>query len=182
MTKVLLISQIPPPFHGQSIMQHQLVLAEWNWCKKKHIKMDFSESIKSVGKFSLYKIWKVIIIDIKIVLEFIKGPIDIIYYPPASPIKVPFYRDMFILPFVKLFSKKTIFHFHSGGFNLLEGKLNIAEKIIAKKIYSNADVAISILTSLEKELNWINPKRIIIETFLGASFRGTQRYSEISTN
>lgn len=161
MYKVLLISQIPPPYHGQSIMQKYLSDAKWDWCNKKHIRLDFSENINEVGKFRIKKIYSLIKIVFKILLERINGRIDIVYYPPASPNKIAFYRDMFLLPFIRISSKEVIFHFHSGGFNLLPKKLNLLELIIAKIIYNKPTLAITLLLSLSKEVEWINPKRII---------------------
>jgi len=159
--KVLLLAQTPPPFHGQSIMQKYLVDDEWNWCKKEIIRLDFSENISIVGKFNISKLPKLINVILSLIKQRLINRIDIIYYPPSSPNKIPFYRDILLVPFIRIASKKVIFHFHSGGFNKLLDKLNSFEKKLAGLIYSNVDLAIVLLPSLKNEVEWIKPKKIL---------------------
>ena len=159
--KILILAQTPPPFHGQSIMQQYLVEAKWPWCQKIHIRMDFSEKIDAVTRFNFSKVLKLFRIIILLFKERLKGPIDIIYYPPSGPHRVSFYRDLILVPFIKLFSIKVVFHFHSGGFNQIPEKFNFIEIALAKIVYYKPELAIALLPSLEDEVQWIAPKKII---------------------
>lgn len=158
--KILILGQTPPPFHGQAIMQKYLVDANWNWCEKKHIKLDYSGSSQEVGKFTLSKIIKLLTIILRVWLEYSKKKIDILYYPPAGPNKIPFYRDIVTLFFIRWCTDKIIFHFHSGGFDLLYNKLSLFEKFLARKIYKKPNAAIVLLDSFQNEIKWIKPLKI----------------------
>jgi len=160
--KILILAQTPPPYHGQSVMQRYLVDAKWNWCSKKFIRLNYSNRPENVGQFSFIKIVKLFIIVLKLWVERLKGKIDILFYPPTSPNRVPFYRDVFTLILTRWCAKKTVFHFHAGGFDVLFNKLNGFEKPIAKKTYRKPDAAIVLSEELQDEIEWINPKRIYI--------------------
>lgn len=158
---ILILAQTPPPFHGQSIMQNYLVNSSMPHFLKTHIRLELSEEIKDVGNKSLIKILKLISLILRLIIIRINKVFDIVYYPPAGPNKIPFYRDVLLLPFVKVLGKKKVFHFHAGGFNKLLEKLNPIEKIIAKRIYAHCDLAVVLLPSLVSEVEWIKPLRII---------------------
>lgn len=160
--KIVFLLQTPPPFHGQSIMQKYLVDYDLNWCIKKHIKMNFSGEISHIGKFQFIKIIRAFKIIFIVFKERLMGKIDLIYYPPSSPQKIPFYRDILILMFIRLFTKKIIFHFHAGGFDILYNSLNHIEKFIAKLVYHKPEASIVLSKMQEKEIKWINSKKTYI--------------------
>ena len=160
--KILILVQIPPPSHGQSIMQKYLVDVKWNWCDKKFIQLNFSKSIEEVGKFNIKKIFNLIKTIYKLLKERLKGKIDIIFYPPSGSNKIPFYRDILILFFIRWCTKKTIFQFHAGGFDILYNKLNSIEKLLALITYKNSNASIILSPNLSYEIDWIKPKRIYI--------------------
>ena len=54
--KIVFLGQTPPPFHGQAIVNHMLVIAQFDRIKLYHIRMAFSDTIESVGKVQLRKI------------------------------------------------------------------------------------------------------------------------------
>ena len=122
--KILILAQIPPPFHGQAIMQKYLVDAKWEWCEKIHIPLNYSNSISEIGIFRIKKIFRLFSIISKVWNERLRGKIDLIYYPPAGPHRIPIYRDIITLFFIRKCSKKIIFHFHAGGLNEFFQKLS----------------------------------------------------------
>ncbi len=160
--KILILAQIPPPFHGQSIIQQYLVNAKWNWCEKNFIRLDFSKSIEEIGKFNFIKIFRLSNIIFKVWRIQLKGRMDIIFYPPTGPHKIPFSRDIITLCFIRWCSKKIIFQFHAGGFDILYHKLNLIEKYLAIKAYKNPDAAIILEPNLESEISWIKPKKVYV--------------------
>ena len=95
--KILILAQTPPPYHGQAVMQKYLVDAKWDWCEKKHIRLTYSSKINEVGKFKLSKIFELVRIVLEVWSERLKGKIDLIYYSPSGPNRIPFYRDVVTL-------------------------------------------------------------------------------------
>lgn len=160
--RILVIAQTPPPFHGQSVMQQYLVDSTWGWCKKDFIRLDVSDDISSVGTFKIKKIIKLFNIYIRVIKYRLKGKIDLVYYPPASPNRVPFYRDLMILPLVRVLSKKIVFHFHAGGFDKLYGKLNFVERKLASCIYKRPNASIVLLQFLQKDIEWIKSEKVFV--------------------
>ncbi len=160
--KILILAQTPPPFHGQSIMQQYLVHAKWKWCEKKFIRLDFSKSIEEVGNFNLKKVIKLFNIILKVWRIRLNGRLDILFYPPSGPHKIPFYRDILLLLFIRWCTKKIIFQFHAGGFDILYNKLNLIEKFWALKAYNNPDAIMILSSDLKSEVDWIKPKTSFI--------------------
>lgn len=159
--RILILAQIPPPYHGQAVMQKFLVDAKWTWCQKSFLRMEFSDSIERIGKLSTGKILSLVKFILKLLFKLIFNNYDLVYYPPCGPQRIPFYRDVIIIFCLKLFVPKIVFHHHAGGFHLLQSILSENERVIAKYIYKNIDTCITLLPTLENESAWIKPKRII---------------------
>ncbi|MFN0158301.1 MAG: glycosyltransferase family 4 protein [Bacteroidota bacterium] len=160
MKNILLLAQTPPPFHGQAVMQAYLVNATWDWCEKRHIRLAYSESIDDVGRFSLLKVLRLFRVVLDVWRQRLNGPIDVLYYPPAGPQRVPFYRDILTLLLVRWCAKRLVLHFHAGAFDQLQQMISPLLRRIAVYVYGRADTAIVLLPSLQNEVQWIVPKRI----------------------
>ncbi len=158
--KILILSQTPPPYHGQAIMQKYLVDAKWDWCEKKHVRLNYSEKISDVGKFGFSKVITLLTVILKVLKERLKGKIDLIYYPPAGPNRIPFYRDIITLLFIRRTTNKIVFHFHAGGINKLIEKLNPVEKIFASLSLGKPDASIVLLESLKDEIKWFQSRSV----------------------
>ncbi len=160
--KVVILAQVPPPYHGQAVMQSHLVSSSWSWCVKKHIPLDFSDTIDEVGKFKVSKLFRLIRIVAAVLLERFRGPIDVLFYPPCGPHRIPFWRDVFILLIARMTARKTIFQFHAGGFDLLPSILSGFERWLGSSVYGHPDAAIVLLPGLAKETDWVRPKRVVV--------------------
>lgn len=160
--KIVLLAQTPPPYHGQSVMQEYLVRAEWDWCRKVHIRLDFSRSLDEVGRCSPGKLWRLLLIIVAVWRERLKGPIDVLFYPPASPKRTPVYRDIVLLLSTRFLAKRLVLHFHAGAFDAISTGLTRFERAVATRAYRNPDAAIVLLPALVSEIRWIHPKTVHI--------------------
>ncbi len=160
--KILILAQVPPPHHGQAVMQSHLVSASWSWCAKKHIPLNFSSAIEDVGKFKLSKLFTLLRVVVAVLLERAKGPIDLLFFPPSGPHRIPFWRDVIILLLTRKAARKILFQFHAGGFDQLPSLLSGVERWLASRAYGHADTAIVLLPGLAREVAWISPKRVVI--------------------
>lgn len=157
--KILVLAQIPPPYHGQSIMQKYLVDVDWEWCNKDFEQMRFSNDIPSIGIFKTNKIIELIRL-IRKVNKKSTPKFDLIYYPPGGPNRTPIYRDLVLIYFLRKKSKKILFHFHAGGINQIFEKVTKIEATLIKKVFKNPDGAIVLSDYLKKEIEWCNPMHI----------------------
>ena len=130
--------------------------------REKAYKVNYSDKISEVGKFKISKIFSLFKIVFAVLNERRKGKIDLLYYPPAGPNRIPFYRDIVTLLLIRWTAKKIIFHFHAGGVNELLEKLSPIENMLAKMSLQKPDASIVLLDSLIKEISWFKSKCVYV--------------------
>ena len=157
--EILILAQIPPPYHGQSMMQKYLVDADWDWCNKDFERMSFSNDIPSIGIFKPNKIVELYRL-IKKINKKSTQKFDLIYYPPAGPNRIPIFRDIILIYFLRKKTKKILFHFHAGGINKIFERITAFESSLIKKVFKKPDAAIVLSEFLKKEIEWCSPKNI----------------------
>lgn len=145
--KILVVGQTPPPFGGQAVMIENILLGKYEKIELYHVRMAFSKEMNEVGKFNLFKIFHLFEIVYKILYIHFKKGVDVLYFPPTGPNRMPFYRDAFILILVRPFFKKTCLHFHASGISELYPSLDFISRFIFRKSYYYADVGIKLSVS-----------------------------------
>jgi hypothetical protein len=120
---IIAVAQTPPPFHGQAVMNQYLLEGEYSEIQFHHVRMAFSSDIQEVGSFKWKKIFHLVAVFFGIVAARFRTGSQILYYPPASPNRVPFLRDCVLLIGTRWLFKKTIFHFHANGLSELYERL-----------------------------------------------------------
>lgn len=142
MLKVLVVGQTPPPYGGQAVMIEQLLKAQLPAVRLYHIRMAFSDDMDAIGRFQLKKITRLFLVVSGIWAARIRHRPAVLYYPPAGPNRVPFYRDAVILILTRWMFKKTVFHFHASGLSTLYPQLNRFEKFFFRAAYHRPAAAI----------------------------------------
>ena len=162
MVKVLVVGQTPPPFGGQAIMVQNLLERKLQNIKLYHVRMAFSSEMDEIGRFRISKILHLIGVIIHIIwMRFFYG-IQILYYPPAGPNKIPMYRDFAILILTRVFFSRTIFHFHAGGISKLIQTVSPIERWLAKLAYFYADCSIRTSTLNPEDGKKLKAKKDIV--------------------
>lgn len=119
-SKLLLILHYSPPIHGASkvgdtIINSKIIDSSFN---VKSLKIQASDSIESIGKFSFVKIWSTIQLFFQVFHQLIMFRPKKIYFT-VSPYGFAFYRDLIIISLIKLYQvfKKVdiFFHYHARG-------------------------------------------------------------------
>lgn len=146
MIKVLVVGQTPPPFGGQAIMIQKLLEGQFKYVKLYQVRMAFSSDMDEIGRFRFGKIFHLLAVIIRIIWMRFRHSIDVLYYPPAGPNKVPMYRDFAILILTRWLFSRTVFHFHAGGISELIATLSLPERWLARLAYYHADCAIRLST------------------------------------
>ena len=142
MIKILVVGQTPPPFHGQAVMIEETLKADYEGVRLYHIRMGFSKRIDDIGKFRFHKIFHLLGIIIKVVFYRFRYNIEVLYYPPAGPDKIPLFRDMILLNSTRFLFKHTIFHFRAAGVSTIFEQLSPFLKRLYKRAYFSPDIAI----------------------------------------
>lgn len=144
MIRILVVGQTPPPYGGQALMINYLVNGIFTKIQIYHIRMSYSSSFKSIGRFKLGKLFHLFKITIQTIWYKYKYNINVLYYPPAGPNIIPVIRDICFLFVTRLFFKKIIFHFRAAGVSeFLESHSKLIRSV-AKIAYGNPEGAIQL--------------------------------------
>ena len=167
MSSILLVGQTPPPYHGQAIAMQQLFDQRWEGIKVRSLRMAYSHSESEVGRFRIRKIFHLISLIIKSWFILIKDRPCCLYYPPASPNRIPVIRDVLFLLLVRPLAKDTIFHYHAGGLPEYVKSLNFPLRFLSRLAFSNATLGIEISESqMHKDIFFPVKRRICISNGL----------------
>ncbi len=108
--KILFIVQLPPPIHGASLRNKELVESKKinNIFNIKTIPLRFTKNIENLSKFSVLKILKSFMLIFKIKKELIFFRPDIVF-SSFSPNNFAFVRDFIYSIIIKIFCKNRVF-------------------------------------------------------------------------
>ena len=80
-----------------------------------HVRMRFSEELSQIGRLSARKVLHLLAVACRAVWALIRNRPAILYYPPAGPTLTPILRDAVLLPLIRPFALRTVFHFEAAG-------------------------------------------------------------------
>lgn len=144
------------------MMIKRLVDAKLKDVKIFHLRMSFSGTAQSVGRFQLKKVFHLFYIIVNSLILRFKYKIDILYYFPSGPNFNPILRDFILLSCIRPFYRKTVFHFRAAGLSdFLKRQNRIFQKIISLP-YWNPDIAIHLSSINPKDGQYLHAKRIEI--------------------
>lgn len=161
--KILILGQTPPPFGGQAINIEKMIQSLAKHQLDHHfIRMNFSDEISDMGRFSIKKMLRLLQIFVKLVWELLIYRPDFVYYPPAGPQKTPILRDMILLFPIRLFRFKTIFHYHAGGLSDAYSTFNALFRSIYRFTYFKSTFSICLSKYGKKDPIALHSKNILL--------------------
>jgi glycosyltransferase involved in cell wall biosynthesis len=160
--RIIVVGQTPPPFHGQAVMIEQMLQGVYSSIEMIHVKMSFSRGIDEVGKFSFLKVFHLAEVILKVFYNRIKYNANHLYYPPSGPNRIPFYRDVIVLFFIRPLFRKINFHFHAAGISDLYPRLSPIAKFFFRMSYFHADVGIRLSENSTDDCRPLKIKREFI--------------------
>jgi glycosyltransferase involved in cell wall biosynthesis len=126
--RVVIVGQLPPPQGGQNIMIARILdeLQRDTSFETVHWAFFFSRELNTMRRAGFGKIVQLVLCLWRLLRIRIAGPIDLLLYPAGGPHFVPIVRDICLLPFVRLASRKLVVQFHAAG---------IAEKLRNPRLF-----------------------------------------------
>jgi len=102
---------------GQNAMILELLedLKGLSGVRSGHLKFEFTKNTRSARKGGLGKLLELTKVISRLVKLRLEGSIDLLVYPPGGPQTVPLLRDILLLPWVLLASRRVVLHFHAAG-------------------------------------------------------------------
>lgn len=143
--KILVLGQVPPPFHGQALCLQRLVAAEFPDIVVYHAEMKFSREAGEVGQARFDKVFELFrVLGRAFRLRREEG-IANLYYPPAGPDFVPVLRDVILLGVLRPFFRTTTFHFHADGLtDYIQRTRNPIWRFLLRRAYHRPDLCLKV--------------------------------------
>jgi glycosyltransferase involved in cell wall biosynthesis len=118
MIKILYIVQLPPPLHGASLCNQNVVKSKLINSKfiTEIVSLNFSNSLEEMQRNSFFKFFKVIPITINLIWKLLYFRPSVVYFT-LSPIGNAFKRDLLFVTLLKMFRCKIVYHLHGKGIN-----------------------------------------------------------------
>lgn len=118
-SKILFILHLPPPVHGSSMVgkylkDSEIIRASFD---REFINLSTSRTVDEIGKNPIFKIYRYILIILKIIFKIIRYNPDIVYLAITAK-GAGFFKDFPVALIVKLFCKKLVLHYHNKGVHL----------------------------------------------------------------
>lgn len=137
--KVLFILHIPPPVHGASIVGKQIYDSNIinNSFDCNYINLLVSRTINETGKSSSLKLFRFLVIWIKIIYNVISIRPELCYFA-LTVSGSAFYKDVLLVAVLKLFRIKRVYHLHNKGVSSFQHKKGY--NFLYHYIFKDADV------------------------------------------
>lgn len=125
------------------------------------VRLAFSRSIDEVGQAGWRKVGHLVAVVARIARARLQaGRHAVLYYAPASPNRVPFWRDVILLGTTRWLFATTVFHFHANGLAGLYPRLTAPERLLYRLIYRRPEVAIALSELARADAEHLQSRRI----------------------
>lgn len=166
MRRILIVAQTPPPRHGQSLMVRQLLqelqaASSDRHLRVEHINLQYSRELSEIGGFSLRKILRTIVYLFRLVTARLRGPVDYLYYVPATGLRSQLYRDWLVLGLGRRLARHLLLHWHGLGLKeLYDTKLNVLERWLTRWTYRDHAFSLVLTRRHAPQVTWLRPGAI----------------------
>ena len=115
--RIVIAGQVPPPYGGQNVMIARMLdsFRSDGRFVCDHLAFHFTPDFKKVRRGSLVKVWELAKVVGRLIALRGRGPIDLLIFPAGGPQTVPIVRDLLLLPWVLLASRRVVLQFHAAG-------------------------------------------------------------------
>lgn len=134
--RILFIMQLPPPVHGASLMNQNLVNSKLigTAFDTRAINITTARDIGAIGKFSVSKVFSMFLHFFRIAKQLVLFKPALVYFT-VSISGFAFYRDAMYICLVKLFKPALVLHLHGKGIQAGAAGSRLF-KYLSKKILS----------------------------------------------
>ncbi len=110
-------------------------------CTAVHLPFYFTPEVESARKGGINKLTELINVLARFARIRLTGEIDLLLFPVGGPQSVPMIRDILLLPWLLLFSRRVILHFHAAGIAEQLRRGNVLARIVSA-VYRRAFAAV----------------------------------------
>jgi glycosyltransferase involved in cell wall biosynthesis len=162
--KLLVLAQIPPPLHGQSMMVRTLVEGlPAQGIPVHHVNLSLSRSAADIGRWRLGKVAALIDACLHTVATRLRHGCDTLYYVPAPGKRSALYRDWLVMLLCRPFFKRLVLHWHGAGLGeWLRVRATAPERKLTHFLLGGADLSIVLSPSLGADAEALGAKSVAV--------------------
>ncbi|MBI4125635.1 MAG: glycosyltransferase family 4 protein [Deltaproteobacteria bacterium] len=137
--RILFFLHLPPPVHGVTVLNANIVQSSAlrGAFDVKILPISYSQNIEGIGRFSLRKIFKTIVLFGRLTHRLLRFRPQLVYFS-IVPAGIFFYRDAVFTWWMKLFRKPVLFHLH--GLGVEESIRGPLSRRIYRRTFQNSSV------------------------------------------
>ena len=162
--KLVVLAQIPPPVHGQSLMVQTLVEGlPAHGIEVHHVNLGLSTDAADIGRFRLGKVFSLLAACFRVYRIRRKLGRTAFYYVPAPAKRGALYRDWIAMILCRPLEGALVLHWHAVGLGRwLDTHANFLERAITKLLLGRADLSLVLAEPLATDPIDLNAKNTFI--------------------
>lgn len=131
-------------------------------CDTVHLPFRFTPDVRQSRQGNAGKVLELLRVIGRLLRIRALGRIDLLIYPTGGPQRVPMIRDLLLLPWVFLCSRRVILHFHAAGIasRFAEHRTGPVEQIV-RRLYGKAFAAVVMTEFNRRDPEAVGIKRIL---------------------
>lgn len=163
--KLLVLAQIPPPAHGQSLavralLEHLRAQADW---EVHHVNLPLSRDAGDIGRWRVGKIFAALAAAFRVWGRFLRHGRMPIYYVPAPAKRSALYRDWLLLALCRPFARAVVFHWHGVGLGAwLDAPSHRCERWLSRRLLGGVALAIAQAEAGREDCARLFPRRCVV--------------------
>jgi glycosyltransferase involved in cell wall biosynthesis len=127
-----------------------------------HVRMAFSTTTQSVGRFEVRKLAHIASVITRATYARFRHRTPMLVFPPASPHRNPVMRDVVLLRALRPLFRQVVFTFHAAGVSEFLESCPRGLRSLAKSAYAKPDGAIVLSASLSGDAQRFHARRIAV--------------------
>lgn len=161
-TRILVISQVPPPVHGSTVMTAFLIdVLRERGDAVQLVDRRFSRSVSEIGHFSLRKVLSAAALPVRLLHRLLVfKPEAVIFF--ATNRTFSFVVDVAMSAVLRITPARKVFYLHTRGFSSLAGRSPIFRRLV-RALFVSADDVVCLGPSLAADVAevWSGPVSLI---------------------
>ncbi len=162
---MVIVGPTPPPIGGQSLMVDLLIrhAATFPGFRFRSVPTHFSRRLNQSGVFSLYKVWHLLVVIVRVTLIRLgsRGT-TYLYFTPAGPTRLAILRDLVFLSAVRWQFSGIVLHFHAAGMTTAYAELPRPLRPVFRAAYRRPDLAIVVSPAGEADARAVEARRTAV--------------------
>ncbi len=158
---VIVISQVPPPFHGSTVMT-VVFLETLDRLGRPYRLIDrrFSKSLEDVGRFQLSKLGASAGLVVRLLVALgRKRPRQAVFFMTNRT--ASFFVDWVLSEILRLFGTPTIGYLHTQGYTALAGR-GMVWGFLVRRLLTSAQTLVCLSSALESDVRKLAPKARVV--------------------